>query len=418
MSKRVIEVENLSKRYQLGVVSSKTFSSDFRRLIKSRFTRKYFEEVQENDRTQVSNSEFVWALRDVSFSVNEGESLAIIGRNGAGKSTLLKLLSQITTPTTGQIRMKGRVSSLLEVGTGFHPELSGKENIFLNGAILGMSKQEVKHRFEEIVEFSGIQRYIDTPVKRYSSGMYVRLAFAVAAHLESEIMIVDEVLSVGDAEFQKKCLGKMNDVTRLNGRTVLFVSHNLAAVKTLCSRGLVISNGTMKFDGIAAEAISNYMSFDSKVIAEKFNYINFENVGFKLNSLRVFSNDSDKYLFDSSEINLEIDFDLANQDISELTFHIKGDSGDTLFSFESYPTVLLKGHNRLLCKIPPRFLLPGSYFLDLLIIEKRIRCAAFEKDICMFQLIHGNREIGEYYGSEPGFIHPTFEWSNDTNFEK
>src|ERR1035441_8621365 len=199
----------------------------------------YLQMGEENDRSQKGMTEYVWALRDINFEVKQGDVLGIIGRNGAGKSTLLKILSRTTSPTTGQIKIKGRVASLLEVGTGFHPELSGRENIFLNGAILGMHKHEIRQKFDEIVEFSGVERYIDTPVKRYSSGMYVRLAFAVAAHLEPEILIVDEVLAVGDAEFQKKCLGKMKDVAG-QGRTVLFVSHNMAAVSTLCTKLFIL----------------------------------------------------------------------------------------------------------------------------------------------------------------------------------
>jgi len=249
-----------------------------------------------NDRTIKGRSEYVWALKDINFEVKQGEVLGIIGRNGAGKSTLLKILSRTTTPTTGQIKIKGRVASLLEVGTGFHPELSGRENIFLNGAILGMTKQEIKRKFDEIVDFSGVERYIDTPVKRYSSGMYVRLAFGVAAHLEPEILIVDEVLAVGDVEFQKKALGKMKDVSDKEGRTVLFVSHNIPAVKQLCTKGILLNNGLVEFGGPIVDAISNYLKNDynseerpildkyrnyavaeSPVIIEKVFIVGFEN---------------------------------------------------------------------------------------------------------------------------------------------
>jgi lipopolysaccharide transport system ATP-binding protein len=202
----------------------------------------------------------VWSLRDVNFEIEQGDSVGIIGRNGAGKSTLLKILSRVTAPTTGSLKVKGRIASLLEVGTGFHPELSGRDNIYLNGAILGMRKHEIKRKFDEIVDFAGVERYIDTPVKRYSSGMYVRLAFAVAAYLESEILIVDEVLAVGDAEFQKKCLGKMGDISKGEGRTVLFVSHNMAAVKTLCTKGIVLKNGKLAFSGINRDAVAFYQN--------------------------------------------------------------------------------------------------------------------------------------------------------------
>jgi homopolymeric O-antigen transport system ATP-binding protein len=209
--------------------------------------------------TPASQEDF-WALKDVSFEVKQGEVVGIIGRNGAGKSTLLKILSRITEPTEGRIRIRGRVASLLEVGTGFHPELTGRENIFLNGAILGMHRTEIKQKFDEIVAFAEVEKFLDTPVKRYSSGMYVRLAFAVAAHLEPEILIVDEVLAVGDAEFQKKCLGKMESVSRNEGRTVLFVSHNMGAVETLCKRGVLMQKGTLVFDGEVRHAISKYLA--------------------------------------------------------------------------------------------------------------------------------------------------------------
>ncbi|RYE28209.1 MAG: ABC transporter ATP-binding protein, partial [Sphingobacteriaceae bacterium] len=211
-----------------------------------------------NDRTGKDTSGVVWSLKDLNFNINQGDAIGIIGRNGAGKSTLLKLLSRVTAPTTGNIKVKGRIASLLEVGTGFHPELSGKENIYLNGAILGMRKREIAAKFDEIVDFAGVERYVDTPVKRYSSGMYVRLAFAVAAHLESEILIVDEVLAVGDAEFQKKCLGKMGEVSQGEGRTVLFVSHNMASVKQLCKKGIVLDKGAIGYNGSVEGAISFY----------------------------------------------------------------------------------------------------------------------------------------------------------------
>ena len=258
----VVKVENLGKQYRLGAVSTGTLSHDVNRLWHKITGREdpYLKLSQINDRTQKSDSDYVWALQDINFEVQQGEVLGIIGRNGAGKSTLLKILSRTTAPTIGTVKAKGRIASLLEVGTGFHPELSGRENIFLNGAILGMTKSEIKNKFDEIVDFSGVERYIDTPVKRYSSGMYVRLAFAVAAHLESEILIVDEVLAVGDAEFQKKCMGKMSDMSKAEGRTVLFVSHNLPAVKRLCTSALYLSNGRLQYDGGVNEAVAHYFN--------------------------------------------------------------------------------------------------------------------------------------------------------------
>jgi lipopolysaccharide transport system ATP-binding protein len=257
----VIKVENLSKQYRLGNVGTGSIAHDVNRAwyrIRGK-EDPYLKIGEENDRSKKGSSEYVWALRDINFDVKQGEVLGIIGRNGAGKSTLLKILSRTTSPTTGSIKIKGRVASLLEVGTGFHPELTGRENIFLNGAILGMTKKEIKSKFDEIVDFAGVERYIDTPVKRYSSGMYVRLAFGVAAHLEPEILIVDEVLAVGDAEFQKKALGKMKDVSAKDGRTVLFVSHNMQAITALTNLLLILDNGRKFFEGDTNLGIKKYL---------------------------------------------------------------------------------------------------------------------------------------------------------------
>ncbi|MBU2649617.1 MAG: ABC transporter ATP-binding protein [Bacteroidetes bacterium] len=258
MSKVVIELENISKQYRLGVVGTGTLSHDLNRWwAKIRGKEDPTKKVSSRNVLHQVDAKYVWALRDVNMKVEEGTVLGVVGKNGAGKSTMLKLLSQVTGPTTGEIRVKGRIASLLEVGTGFHPELTGRDNIYLNGAILGMTKREINRKFDEIVEFSGVKKYIGTPVKRYSSGMYVRLAFAVAAHLESEILIVDEVLAVGDAEFQKKAIGKMKDVST-SGRTVLFVSHNLTAVEQLCNKAVLMQNGTLTLDGSVADVLETY----------------------------------------------------------------------------------------------------------------------------------------------------------------
>ena len=260
MSEVILKLENISKQYRLGQIGTGTISHDLNRWwAKIRGKEDPFLKIGEsNDRSTKGNSDYVWALQDINFEVNRGEVLGIIGKNGAGKSTLLKILSRVTSPTTGSIKTRGRIASLLEVGTGFHPEMTGRENIYLNGAILGMTKKEIKSKINEIIDFSGCERYIDTPVKRYSSGMTVRLAFAVAAHLDPEILVVDEVLAVGDAEFQKKAIGKMQDISREGGRTVLFVSHNMAAVKSLCTRGILIENGKIKFDGSIDETLTRY----------------------------------------------------------------------------------------------------------------------------------------------------------------
>lgn len=259
--KTLIKVENLSKQYRLGVVGTGTMRDDFTRWWSGVRGKEnpLLKLGEKNDRTIIGSSDYVWSLRDINFDVNQGDVLGIIGRNGAGKSTLLKILSRITAPSTGSVKIKGRVASLLEVGTGFHPELTGKENIYLNGAILGMKKSEITKKLDEIIEFSSVERYIDTPVKRYSSGMYVRLAFAVAAHLDPEILIIDEVLAVGDTEFQNKCLGKIKDIST-EGRTVLFVSHNMGSVQNLCNRGILLNNGEVIFDGSSADAVNAYVA--------------------------------------------------------------------------------------------------------------------------------------------------------------
>ena len=261
MSKTVIEFNNVGKQYILGTIGTGTLSQDLNRWwanIRGK-DDPYLKIGETNDRTQKGDSRFVWALRDINFKVEQGDVVGIIGKNGAGKSTLLKILSRVTSPTTGDIKIKGRIASLLEVGTGFHPEMTGRENIFMNGSIMGMTKAEIRSKFDEIIDFAGVAKYVDTPVKRYSSGMMVRLGFAIAAHLEPEILVVDEVLAVGDAEFQKKAIGKMQDVSKGEGRTVLFVSHNMAAVKSLCQKGLVLQNGMVAFSGSIDDSLKVYL---------------------------------------------------------------------------------------------------------------------------------------------------------------
>ncbi|MCW5519198.1 ATP-binding cassette domain-containing protein [Aureitalea sp. L0-47] len=261
MGKVILKAENISKQYRLGLVGTGSLMHDLNRFW-HRIRGKedpYLKIGSVNDRSSKATEDYVWALKDINFEVEEGEVLGIIGKNGAGKSTLLKLLSRVTSPTTGIIKSKGRIASLLEVGTGFHPELTGRENIYLNGAILGMTKAEIASKIDEIVAFSGCEMYIDTPTKRYSSGMTVRLAFAVAAHLEPDILVVDEVLAVGDAEFQKKAIGKMQEISGGDGRTVLFVSHNMASVSSLCSRAILLENGCISYSGSTEQAIDRYL---------------------------------------------------------------------------------------------------------------------------------------------------------------
>jgi lipopolysaccharide transport system ATP-binding protein len=316
MSKVVLKAEDISKMYRLGLVSTKTLSHDLNRWW-SRARGKedpYLKIGESNDRSKKGDSEYVWALKDINFEINQGDSVGIVGRNGAGKSTLLKILSRVTQPTTGSVKVKGRITSLLEVGTGFHPELTGRENIYLNGAILGMRKNEITRKLDEIIDFSGVERYIDTPVKRYSSGMYVRLAFSVAAHLECEILIIDEVLAVGDAEFQKKCLGKMNDASHKEGRTVLFVSHNMAAIQNLCNTGILIERGSIDTIGSIQKVISRY----TQLISVPSNGTNIELDCKYLNSLSIFSSPETRVLNKVNEItsgeNIIIEVGLKNLD--------------------------------------------------------------------------------------------------------
>lgn len=418
MSDTVIKVENLSKQYRLGEIGTGSIAHDVNRWWHKVRGKEdpYLKIGETNDRTQVGDSDYVWALRDINFEVKQGEVLGIIGRNGAGKSTLLKILSKTTTPTTGNIKIKGRIASLLEVGTGFHPELSGRDNIYLNGAILGMTKQEIKKKFDEIVDFSGVERYIDTPVKRYSSGMYVRLAFAVAAHLEPEILIVDEVLAVGDAEFQKKCLGKMKDVSVNDGRTVLFVSHNMAAVKSLCNIGIALQHGEKVYDGEATSVVSFYLkgnlaTNNGRLFDEKF-----ETNEFKLNEIRLKNMEAnlDDPILENKEIELSTFLVLKDEAIERyhVTYHLNNEIGESIFSFSNEDTPLIHGVNNLVCRFPAYFFQSGTYYLTLFLIQDKRTAVFYEKDIICFTVVDAGRELGIYMGREPGNIRPKFKWEN------
>jgi lipopolysaccharide transport system ATP-binding protein len=417
MSEVVIKVENLSKQYRLGQVGTGTISHDLNRWwAKLQGKEDPSLTVGEvNDRTSKGDSDYVWSLRDINFEIKKGDAVGIIGRNGAGKSTLLKILSKVTGPTTGSIKVKGRVASLLEVGTGFHPELTGKENVFLNGAILGMKRHEIKRKFDEIVAFSGVERYIDTPVKRYSSGMYVRLAFAVAAHLESEILIVDEVLAVGDTEFQKKCLGKMGEVSKGEGRTVLFVSHNMAAVKALCNKGIVLKNGMLLTDTDAAKAISFYMNGSSETSNERTFDETYSNEVFALKVIRISNanNVYDGFLYENDTIILTTEIDMKQEGCFHFTYHLIDEFGEALFSFS--PTAsglfLKKGVNIVSCSFPKLFFQSGRYFLSFFLVKDKREAIFVEKDVFSFTVVDGGRDLGTYMGREPGFIRPRFEWN-------
>lgn len=308
-----IEFEHVGKQYRLGLVSTKTLSHDLNRWWQTAVLKKedpYLKIGEINDRSKVGSSEYVWALRDIDFKVEQGDVVGIIGKNGAGKSTLLKLLSKVTGPTVGTIRARGRIGSLLEVGTGFHPEMTGRENIYMNGAIMGMDKAEITKKLDEIVDFSGCERYIDTPVKRYSSGMIVRLGFSVAAHLDPEILVVDEVLAVGDAEFQKKAIGKMQDVSQGEGRTVLFVSHNMASMQRLCQRGVLLDKGCIQYMGDINSTVDTYLretDFQLSRICDSIKYSS--------HNIRI-----TEFLVNGSENNT-VDF---NEDNRSIHFFVKG----------------------------------------------------------------------------------------------
>ena len=383
----VVQVENLWKQYRLGTINHGTLVKDLQSWW-ARLCGKEDPNLQIDQHIKISGGskgvaqDRFWALKDVSLDVKEGEVLGIIGKNGAGKSTLLKILSQVTSPTKGEIKIKGRIASLLEVGTGFHPELSGQENIFLNGAILGMNKLEITSKLDEIIAFAEIEKFIDTPVKRYSSGMYVRLAFAVAAHLEPEILIVDEVLAVGDAQFQKKCLGKMKDVSN-EGRTVLFVSHNMSAMQRLCSRGILLNSGRIEATGKISEVVGNYLSFQqdnvegasidlSKFDAEDFSFSQISFLECKMRN----SSGEVKNTFNYGE---PIMFELMLESkglYEDLAFHVGIDSntGNRIFTSDSEEfgglVNIHSGHTKISVFYSDFFLMPGQYSLSKLMIRQ------------------------------------------------
>lgn len=322
-----IKFENISKQYRLGLVSTNTISHDLNRWWKMNICGKedpYLKIGETNDRAHKGTSDYVWALKDINFEVEQGDVLGIIGKNGAGKSTLLKILSKVTAPSTGSIRAKGRIASLLEVGTGFHPELTGRENIYMNGAIMGMSKAEINSKLDEIIDFSGCERYIDTPVKRYSSGMTVRLGFAIAAHLDPEILVVDEVLAVGDAEFQKKAIGKMQDVSKGEGRTVLFVSHNMGAVRTLCTKGIVLENGSIVYQGDSNDSVNAYLTKTTEHTSLRLiDEINYQNNKLTVSDIRVNGSESKVVKVDSERNQIRIQVKGISNQAQKIALELK-----------------------------------------------------------------------------------------------
>lgn len=428
MSNVVIRADDLSKQYRLGQVGRKTLHHDFNRWLYKVLGKEdpYLKIGEENDRSTKGSSEYVWALRNINFDVKQGEVVGIIGRNGAGKSTLLKILSKVTSPTTGAAKIKGRIASLLEVGTGFHGELSGRDNIFLNGAILGMTKKEIQRKFDEIVDFSGVERYIDTPVKRYSSGMYVRLAFAVAAHLEPDILIVDEVLAVGDAAFQKRSLGKMKEVSEKDGRTVLFVSHNMDAISRLCTRCVYLRNGVIAENANTHYVIAQYLQNENSANA-KFEYSPENLPGsdlVQLLSTRVID----------AETNTKINFNLDEKVGVEITYRLTKETDDfvcgfnlynykDLHLFTSHDTLntgkrLKEGVYKSIIWIPGHFLSPGLHYCGIAGISYNPFTIHFnEINKINFNVVDvkENDAMRDYYtGQLPGLVRPILDWSELT----
>lgn len=405
MSDTAIQFDHVGKLYKLGLVGTGTLSHDLNRWWKTSILHQedpYLKIGETNDRSKKGNSDYVWALKDITFDVKQGDVVGIIGKNGAGKSTLLKLLSRVTSPTTGSIRARGRIGSLLEVGTGFHPEMTGRENIYMNGSIMGMTKQEITRKLDEIVDFAGVERYLDTPVKRYSSGMTVRLGFAVAAFMEPEILVVDEVLAVGDAEFQKKAIGKMQDVSKGEGRTVLFVSHNMGSVRRLCTRGILLENGSVKFMGHVSDTIREYLR--NEIIQHSFEGIDGDDKVLYLRKAEVHSSDG-KAFYNSSRISIVFEV-CVKRAIPSLVI------GFNVFSSYQYPlaradyndengvTTLLPGIYLFEFVIPPYTLSNGSYRIEFDIAERGVKRYTREKSQLTFAVVQGEDCFGNAFAEE------------------
>ena len=413
----VISVENLSKKYIIDHLKQERYTSlrDVLADGAKRFTDKLIHPfaAPKNDPT---HEEF-WALKDVSFDIQQGDRVGIIGRNGAGKSTLLKILSRITEPTSGKISIKGRVASLLEVGTGFHPELTGRENIFLNGAILGMSKAEIKNKFDEIVAFAEVEKFLDTPVKRYSSGMYVRLAFAVAAHLEPEILIVDEVLAVGDAQFQKKCLGKMEEVGQ-EGRTVLFVSHNMAMISNLCQKGIMLEGGKISTQGEVSKVIQQYYQNSNKKNEVSNRRIGSEIVELLSVELVGLSGNLETTIHDEITIRMKYQIKKTTDARCVPNFHFFAPDGSYIFvSSANEVSKLPPGVYQADCKVPGGLLNEGAYFVGVAITSYSdsgtLEVDFFERNALMFNVVDPMDERSNRYGYAgpvPGILRPKLDW--------
>ena len=413
----VIKLENISKQYRLGSIGTNTLRGDLQRWWYNMRglpdpTLIIGQENSLSTSTSTSSSstsdDFVWALKGINFEVKQGEVLGIIGKNGAGKSTLLKLLSRVTAPTTGSIKVKGRIASLLEVGTGFHPDLTGRENIFLNGAILGMTKTEIRNKFDEIVDFAGIAKYIDTPVKRYSSGMYVRLAFAVAAHLEPEILIVDEVLAVGDAEFQKKAIGKMQDVSRNDGRTVLFVSHNMTAVKSLCKTGILLKNGRVNNSGQIEDVVNFYLA-DETAKGIVNNYWTLE-MAPGLEKIRVksaFVHYKEDLISVNSAFDIVTEFWCMEEGFPvNVSMHLFNINGTCVYNISTKNKTLQRGVHRAVFHIPQHLMNDGIYYVNNMFVTNA-QSYFYHEHAHSFEIIE-DREASGWHGKWIGAVRPSF----------
>ena len=408
-----IKTDKLSKAYQLGEFSTGTLSRDIERMwyrIKGK-EDPFLKIGETNNRSVKGQTNIVWSLKDIDLEIQQGDAVGIIGRNGAGKSTLLKILSRVTSPTGGSVKIKGRIASLLEVGTGFHPELTGRENIYLNGAILGMRKAEIKRKFEEIVDFSGVERYIDTPVKRYSSGMYVRLAFAVAAHLESEILVVDEVLAVGDAEFQRKCLGKMNDISANEGRTILFVSHNMTAIQNLCRNGIFLEMGKINYSGSIDKVLNEYIHNGNTNLKT---YSAVDNNAKPIQILKAYISDSDgqnkvEFVFKEPVL---FNFTIKNvSDDRDVRYNIAlFDVLDRVIMVDSHYVKPKNGYRSFTVAIPTHLLTPNQYKIGLSIDVPSVKLIELLQEKFSFEIINKGSEIGARGDTDYGFLIPNFVW--------
>jgi lipopolysaccharide transport system ATP-binding protein len=429
-----IKVENLSKVYQLGLIGTGTIASDLERwFARIRGKEDPFLKIGEtNDRTTKGESDVVWSLKDINFEVEAGDAVGIIGYNGAGKSTLLKILSQITSPTTGSVKMNGRVASLLEVGTGFHPELTGRENIYLNGAIMGMRKKEIQQKFDEIVDFSGVERYIDTPVKRYSSGMYVRLAFAVAAHLESEILIVDEVLAVGDFNFKKKCMEKMKDMNQDGSKTVLFVSHDMTSIRNLCNKAFILDKGYIVKTGEVKEVVETYLRSD---LGNELSTLTLDLTGMKIKHEEILKFTSFSIIDSETKMPAEfnisksrtyevvVKFDLLIPD-ARLVLAVCFYSGDETMLFATDMNDdgdfnfgnLSMGSKTFSFKVPGNLLAPGEYFIELVCALHNTYWILEPKNKARIKFNFVNDAPTNSYSTDSrlGYLAPVISWNKES----